>query len=201
MVIFGQFWLGRALYGVWPSAAVPLLKHCLSTAYALPKHCLNTEKSICQWYAAKHTLFTVTPTRNTPPMTVLCPRQTPKLSRLTASPQVLITAGTRIITCVSRVLHVFITCITRGCPWAKFWAVQNFLPRPTPFRFFSASCHVYKFKLDINANIVCFTGDNFLTGFGRDQAIKRCVIGPCTSVCAYPRVCVSIGSQKTQWNR
>ena len=117
-------------------------------------------------------------------MTVLCPRQTPKLSRLTASPQVLITAGTRIITCVSRVLHVFTTCVTRGCPWAKFWAVQNFLPRPTPFRFFSASCHVYKstvarLKLDINANnIVCFTGDNFLTGFGRDQAVKRCVTGP-----------------------
>ena len=124
------------------------------------------------------------PTRNARPMTVLCPRQTPKLSRLTASPQVLITAGTRIITCVSRVLHVFTTCVTRGCPWAKFWAVQNFLPRPTPFRFFSASCHVYKstvarLKLDINANnIVCFTGDNFLTGFGRDQAVKRCVTGP-----------------------
>ena len=66
----------------------------------------------------------------------------------------------------------------------KFWAVQNFLPRPTPFRFFSASCHVYKstvarLKLDINANnIVCFTGDHFLTGFGRDQAVKRCVTGP-----------------------
>jgi hypothetical protein len=27
---FGQFWLGRALYGVWQSAAVPLLKHFLS---------------------------------------------------------------------------------------------------------------------------------------------------------------------------
>ena len=117
-------------------------------------------------------------------MTVLCPRQISKLSRLTASPQALITAGTRIITCVSRVLHVFTTCVTRGCPWAKFWAVQNFLPRPTPFRFFSASCHVYKstfarLKLDINANnIVCFTGDDFLTGFGRDQAVKRCVTGP-----------------------
>ena len=86
-------------------------------------------------------------------------------------------------TCVSRVLHVFTTCVTRGCPWAKFWAVQNFLPRPTPLRFFSASCHVYKstvarLKLDINANnIVCFTGDDFLTGFGRDQAVKRCVTG------------------------
>ena len=38
----------------------------------------------------------------------------------------------------------------------KFWAVQNFLPRPTPFRFSPASCHVYKstvarFKLDIKA--------------------------------------------------
>ena len=103
-------------------------------------------------------------------MTVLCPRQTPKLSRLTVSPQVLITAGTRIITCDSRVfhvLHVFTTCVTRGCPWAKFWAVQNFLPSSTLFRFFSASCHVYKstvarLKLDINANnIVCFTRQLF----------------------------------------
>ena len=80
---------------------------------------------------------------------------------------------------VSRVLHVFTTCVTRGCPWAKLWAVQNFLPRPTPFRFFSASCHVYKstaarLKLDINANnIVCFTGDNFLTGFGREALCDR----------------------------
>ena len=32
---------------------------------------------------------------------------------------VLITAGTRIITCVSRVLHVFTTCATRDCPRAK----------------------------------------------------------------------------------
>ena len=121
-------------------------------------------------------------------MTVLFPRQTHKLSRLTAFPQVLITAGTRIITCVSRVLHVCCTSLPRVPPVVvrglKFWAVQNFLPRPTPFRFFSASCHVYKstvarLKLDINANnIVCFTGDHFLTGFGRDQAVKRCVTGP-----------------------
>ena len=46
--------------------------------------------------------------------------ETAKLSRLTASPQVLITAGTRIITCVSRVLHVFTTCAERGWPRAKF---------------------------------------------------------------------------------
>ena len=71
----------------------------------------------------------------------------------------------------------------------KFWAVKNFLPRPTPFPFFSASCHVYKstvarLKLDINANnIVCFTGDHFLTGFGRDQAVKRCVTGPLRLPC------------------
>ena len=80
-------------------------------------------------------------------------------------------------TSVSRVPPV----VVRGL---KLWAVQNFLPRPTPFRFFSASCHVYKstvarLKLDINANnIVCFTGGHFLTGFGRDQAVKRCVTGP-----------------------
>ena len=80
-----------------------------------------------------------------------------------------------IITCVSRVLHVFTTCAALGCPRGKF------LFRPTPFRFFSASCHAYKstvarLKLDINANnIVCFTGDHFLTGFGRDLAVKRCV--------------------------
>ena len=119
---------------------------------------------------------------------MLCPRQTPKLSRLTASPQVLITAGTRIITRVSSVFHVCCTSLSRVPPVVvrglKFWAVQNFLPRPTPFRFFSASCHVYKstvarLKLDINANnIVCFTGDQLLTGFGRDQAVKRCVTGP-----------------------
>ena len=131
--------------------------------------------------------------RNTRPMTVLCPRQTPKLLCLTASPQVLITAGTRIITCVSHVLHVCCTSLPRVPPvivrGLKFWAVQNFLPRPTPFRFFSASCHVYKstvarLKLHINANsIVCFTGDHFLTGFGRDQAIKRCVTGPLPSHC------------------
>ena len=121
-------------------------------------------------------------------MTVLCPRQTPKLSRLTASPQVLITAGTRIMTCVSRLFHVCCTSLPRVPPVVvrglKFWAVQNFLPRPTPFRFFPASFHVYKstvarLKLDINANnIVCFTGGHFLTGFGRDQAVKRCVTGP-----------------------
>ena len=121
-------------------------------------------------------------------MTVLCPRQTPKFSRFTASPQVLITAGTRVITFVSRVFHVCCTSVPRVPPVVvrglKLWAVQNFLPRPTPFRFFSASCHVYKstvarLKLDINANnIVCFTGDHFLTGFGRDQAVKRCVTGP-----------------------
>ena len=29
---FGQFWLGCALYGVRLLAAVPLLRHCLSTA-------------------------------------------------------------------------------------------------------------------------------------------------------------------------
>ena len=121
-------------------------------------------------------------------MTVLCPRQTPKLSLLTASTQVLITARTWIITCVSRVFHVCCTSLPRVPPVVvrglKFWAVQNFLPRPTPFRFFSASCHVYKstvarLKHDINANnIVCFTGDQFLTVFGRDQVVKRCVTGP-----------------------
>ena len=26
----------------------------------------------------------------------------------------------------------------------KFWVVENFLPRPTPFQFFPPSCHVYK---------------------------------------------------------
>ena len=111
----------------------------------------------------------------TRPMTVLCPWQTPKLSRLTASPQVLITTGTRIMTC----FHVCFTSLPRVPPVVvrglKFWAVQNFLPRPTPFRFSPRSAtHVYKstvahLKLDINANnTVCFTGDHFLTGFGCD---------------------------------
>ncbi len=146
------------------------------------------EKSICQWQAAKHTLFPVTPTRNTRPMTVLCPWQTSKLSRLTVSNQVLSTAGTRTIACASRLLHVCCTSLPRvppvvGCG-KKFWAVQNFLPQPTPSRFFPASTRVYKstiarLKLDIKANnIVCFTGNNFLMWFGRDKAVKRCVTGP-----------------------
>ena len=65
----------------------------------------------------------------------------------------------------------------------KFWAVQNFVPRTTPFLFFPASCHIYKstvarLKLDINANnIVCFTVDHFSMGFGRDKVVKRCVAG------------------------
>ena len=107
-------------------------------------------------------------------MTVLCPRQTPKLSRLTASPQVLTTAGTRIITCVSRVLHVFTTCATRGCPRAKILSSSKLLAASDAVPIFPASYHVYKstvarLKLDINANnIVCFTGDHFFTGFGRD---------------------------------
>ena len=79
-------------------------------------------------------LFTVIPTRNTRPMTVLCPWQTPNLSRLTAFPQVLITNKTRIITCVSRVLHVFTTCAARGCPRAnilnssKIFAASDVVP-------------------------------------------------------------------------
>ena len=52
-------------------------------------------------------------------MTVLSPWQTPKLSHLTTSPQVLITAGTWIITFVARVLHVFTKRATRDCPQAK----------------------------------------------------------------------------------
>ena len=96
-------------------------------------------------------------------------------------------------TCVSHVFHVCCTSLPRVPPVVvhglKFWAVQNFLPRPTPFQIFSASCHVYKstvarLKLDINANnIVCFMGDHFLTGFGRDQVVKRCVTGPVTQRC------------------
>ena len=40
-------------------------------------------------------------------------------------------------TTLPRVLPV----VVRGL---KFWAVQNFSPCPTPFRFSPASCHVYK---------------------------------------------------------
>ena len=55
-------------------------------------------------------------------------RQTPKL--FTASPQVLITAGTPIITCISRNLHVFTTCALRGCPQAiqNFFATYDVVP-------------------------------------------------------------------------
>jgi hypothetical protein len=43
----------------------------------------------------------------------------------------------------------------------KFWAVQNFLPRPAPFRFLPAFCHVYnstvaRLKLDINASLLFY---------------------------------------------
>ena len=138
------------------------------------EHGLYTEKSICQWKAAKHTLFPVIPRRNTRPMTVLCPWQTPKLSRLTASPQVLITKRTPIITCVSRVLHVFTTCAASVCPLAKILGSSKHFRASDAVPIFPASCHVYKstvarLKLEINANnIVCLTGDHFLTGFGRD---------------------------------
>ena len=119
VVVSGNLWSSLA----WPCFVIGYgrwrLFHGWSTAWALPKNCLSREKYICQWWAAKHTLFPVIPTQNTRPMTVLCPWQIPKLSRLTASPQVLMTAGTRIITCVSRVLHVFTTCATRSCPLAK----------------------------------------------------------------------------------
>ena len=50
---------------------------------------------------------------------MLWPWQTAKLLRLSTSNHVLITAGTRIITCVSRVLHVLTTCAVRACPRSK----------------------------------------------------------------------------------
>ena len=158
----------------WPCFVQGLAVGGCSTAEALPKHCISTAKFICQWYAAKHTLFPVIPTRNTRPMTVLCPWQTPKPSRLTASSQVLITTGTRIITWPSRVLHVFSTCAARGCPWAKLLSSSKLFVAFNAVPISPASCHVYKstvarLKLDINANnIVCFTGEHFLTAFGRD---------------------------------
>ena len=158
MVIFGQF----------------LVMFCCSTAEALPKHSYHVQVVICTrknpsvsdkplstrhfpWYQR------VTPVR----WPCAAREKTPKLSRLTASPQVLTTAGTRIITSLPRVPPV----VFRGL---KVWSVQNFLQRPTPFWFCPASRHVYKstvacLKLDINTNnIVCFTGDHFLAGVGRD---------------------------------
>ena len=42
-----------------------------------------------------------------------------KLSRLTASAQVLIISETGIITCISRLLDVFTTCADRGCLRSK----------------------------------------------------------------------------------
>ena len=59
------------------------------------------------------------PTRNTRPITVLWPWQTAKLWRLTTSYHILITAGTRIITCVSHVLYVLTKCAVRACPRSK----------------------------------------------------------------------------------
>ena len=55
----------------------------------------------------------------TRPITVLWAWQTAKLWRLTTSYHVLITAGTQIITCASRVLYVLTTCAVRACPRSK----------------------------------------------------------------------------------
>ena len=83
------------------------------------------------------------PTRNTRPIAVLWPWQTAKLCLLTTSYHVLITAGTRIITCVSRVLYVLTMCAIRACPRSNVLRSSIFIPRPTPFRSFPTSCHVY----------------------------------------------------------
>ena len=97
-------------------------------------------------YAAKHTLFPVIPTRNTRPITVLWPLNFGVLPRLTTSKS-LPEQG------LSRVFHVCCTSLPRvpsvlvRAP--KFWAVQNFSPRLTPFRSFPTSCHVY------NAAVAC----------------------------------------------
>jgi hypothetical protein len=56
---------------------------------------------------------------------------------------------------------------------SKLFTAPNAVP------IFPASCHVHKsnlarLKLDFNVNnIVYFTKDHFLTGFRRDQAVKR----------------------------
>ena len=71
-------------------------------------------------------------------------------------------------------LHVFTSVPLVVVHGLKFWAVQNFLPRPTSFQFFPVSCHVYeltvahlKFNMNVN-NIVCFMGDHFFMGFDPD---------------------------------
>ena len=169
-----------------------------STAEALPKRCLSTENPFVSdkplhtryfpWYQRITPVRWPCSARDRP----LYFRVSPRLPKFYSLPE----HG------LSRVFHVCCTSfpsvppvVVRGL---KFWAVQNFLPRRTPFRFFSASCHVYKstavrLKLDINANnIVCFTGDNFWTGFGRDQAVKRCVTGPLHSLISTPLPHISV---------
>ena len=171
---FGQFWLGRALYRVWPSVAVPLLKHCLSTANHIQvviytrKNPFVSDKPLntyyFQWYQCVTPVWWPCSALDRP----LNFRVLPRLPKFQLLPK----HG------LSHVFHMCCTSSPRVPPVVvrrlKFWAVQNFLLCPTPFRFFPASCHVYKstvahLKLYINVNnIVCFMGDHFLTGFGRD---------------------------------
>ena len=116
VVIFGQFWLGRAFYGVWPSAAVPLLKHCSVEALKNPfvsDKLQNTR--YFPWYQR------VTPVRW--PCSV---RDRPINFRVSPS----------FNHCRNTDYHVCCTSLPRVSPVVvrglKFWAVQNFLPRPTP---------------------------------------------------------------------
>ena len=46
-LVFYQLWFGCALYGSWPSAAVPLLKHCLSTANHRSSQLVPTSNLVC----------------------------------------------------------------------------------------------------------------------------------------------------------
>ena len=119
VVVRGNFWS----IWVWPCfvrgmavGGYPLLKHCLSTAnhvqprVSQKKYPFVSDKPLNTRYLPRYQRVT----RVRWPCSA---RDRPlKPSRLTASLRVLITAGTRIITCVARVMLVFITCATRGCP-------------------------------------------------------------------------------------
>ena len=109
--------------------------------------------------------------------------QTPKLLRLIASPQVLITARTLIATCVSRVLPVFTTCAARGCLRAKIfdgfwpWLSRKALCDRALRRESLGVCHGQStvigrvLRVDITENNVCLAAYYWQTDF---SVLRQC---------------------------
>ena len=119
---FGQFWLGHALYRVWPSAAVPLLKHCLSKANHIQvvictrKNPFVSDKPLntCYfpWYQCLTPVWWPCSALDRP----LNFRVLPTLPKFQLLP------GHRL----SHVLHIFTTSAAYGCPRAKILSSSNF---------------------------------------------------------------------------